>query len=155
MCYTIYRLFLYLLHDGLLSKDQLLPSLEQVEFQHHSLLEGKNRITDIFKGSADASVLLLTDDSNGDALFVDDVYSALGDQARMSQIDEIRAGAGNDIVDMTSKQYAYEGGAIRIHGGEGDDLLWGSAAGNILFGDAGNDRLAGAGGNDSRKWNRE
>lgn len=112
------------------------------------LLEGKNRITDIFKGSADASVLLLTDDSNGDALFVDDVYSALGDQARMSQIDEIRAGAGNDIVDMTSKQYAYEGGTIRIHGGEGDDLLWGSAAGNILFGDAGNDRLAGAGGND-------
>ena len=112
------------------------------------LLEGKNRITDIFKGSADASVLLLTDDFNGDALFVDDVYSALGDQARMSQIDEIRAGAGNDIVDMTSKQYAYEGGTIRIHGGEGDDLLWGSAAGNILFGDAGNDRLAGAGGND-------
>ena len=112
------------------------------------LLEGKNRITDIFKGSADASVLLLTDDSNGDALFVDDVYSALGDQARMSQIDEIRAGAGNDIVDMTSKQYAYEGGTIRIHGGEGDDLLWGSAAGNILFGDAGNDRLAGAVGND-------
>ena len=112
------------------------------------LLEGKNRITDIFKGSADASVLLLTDDSNGDALFVDDVYSALGDQARMSQIDEIRAGVGNDIVDMTSKQYAYEGGTIRIHGGEGDDLLWGSAAGNILFGDAGNDRLAGAGGND-------
>ena len=61
-------------------------------------LAGKNNITDVFVGSEDANVLVLTDDANGDALFVEDIYSALGDQARFSQIDEIRAGAGDDIT---------------------------------------------------------
>jgi hypothetical protein len=71
-----------------------------------------------------------------------------GDQARFSQIEEIRAGAGDDIVDMTSKQYAYDGSAIRIYGGDGNDTLWGGAENNILFGDAGDDRLVGGAGND-------
>ena len=90
----------------------------------------------------------MTDDSNGDVLFVDDVYTAFGDQARFSQIDEIRAGAGDDIVDMTSQRYAYEGSSIRIYGGDGNDTLWGGAEENALFGDAGNDRLVGASGDD-------
>lgn len=112
------------------------------------LLAGKNKLTDIFEGSADANVLVLTDDANGDALFVDDIYSAMGAQARMVQIDEIRTGAGDDIVDMTSRRYDYDGRVIRIHGGEGNDILWGGADSNILFGDAGDDRLAGGAGND-------
>ena len=112
------------------------------------LLEGKNKIADIFNGSDDANTLALTDDANGDALFVDDIYTALGDQARFSQISQIRAGAGNDIVDMTSKRYDYTGSSIRIYGGDGDDTIWGGAETNILFGDGGNDRLAGASGND-------
>ena len=112
------------------------------------LLEGKNKIADIFNGSNDANPLVLSDDANGDALFVDDIYTALGDQARFSQISQIRAGAGNDIVDMTSKRYDYTGSSIRIYGGDGDDTIWGGAETNILFGDGGNDRLAGASGND-------
>ena len=112
------------------------------------LLEGKNRIADIFAGSFDANVLVLTDDANGDALFVDDIYTALGDQARFAQINVIRAGAGDDIVDMTSQRYAYNGWIIKVCGGDGNDTIWGSAEQNLLFGDAGADRLVGASGND-------
>ena len=93
-------------------------------------------------------MLVLTDTANGDALFVDDIYTALGNQARFSQIKEIRAGAGNDIVDMTSKRYTCDVSSIKIYGGAGDDTIWGSAKSNTLFGDAGNDRLAGSSGND-------
>ena len=112
------------------------------------MLAGKNNISDIFEGSSDANVLVLTDDANGDALFVDDIYTALGDQARFSQIDEIRAGNGDDIVDMTSKRYAYDGRSIRICGGAGNDVLWGGAESNLLSGGSGGDRLAGGSGND-------
>ena len=112
------------------------------------LLEGKNKISDLFEGSTDANVLVLTDDANGDALFVDDIYTALGDHARFAQIDEIRAGAGDDIVDMTSERYAYEGDGITIYGGSGNDTIWGGAESNTLFGDAGNDRLVGSSGDD-------
>jgi Ca2+-binding RTX toxin-like protein len=112
------------------------------------VLSGKNQISDVFAGSTDANILALTDDANGDALFVDDVYTALGDQARIAQIDEIRAGAGDDIVDMTSQRYAYTGDGVKIYGGLGNDTIWANKGNNTLFGDAGNDRLVGAAGND-------
>ncbi|MBQ4479495.1 MAG: hypothetical protein II943_02540 [Victivallales bacterium] len=115
-------------------------------------LTGKNVIADIYAGSDDASVLLLTDDANGDALFVDDIYSAfpaeLDVQARIAQIDEIRAGVGNDIVDLTSQRFDYIGGGMTVRGGLGDDVIWANKGDNWLFGDAGNDNIVGAGGND-------
>ncbi|MCR4573505.1 MAG: AIDA repeat-containing protein [Lentisphaeria bacterium] len=115
-------------------------------------LNGKNQITDIFAGSDDASILLLTDDENGDALFIDDIYSAfpegLDAQARIANIDEIRAGDGNDIVDLTSQRFDYVGGGMTVKGGLGDDVIWANSGNNTLFGDAGNDRIVGAGGND-------
>ena len=111
-------------------------------------LGGKNALSDIFDGSADATILLLTDDANGDAIFIDDVFSALPDgldgQARLAKIDEIRAGAGDDLVDLTSQQYAYIGAGMAVHGGLGDDVIWANHGNNRLFGDAGNDRLVGA-----------
>ena len=115
-------------------------------------LDGKNQITDIFAGSDDASILLMTDDENGDALFIDDIYSAfpegLDAQARIVKIDEIRAGAGDDIVDLTSQRFDYVGGGMTVKGGLGDDVIWANNGDNTLFGDAGNDRVVGAGGND-------
>ena len=91
-------------------------------------LDGKNQITDIFAGSDDASILLMTDDENGDALFIDDIYSAfpegLDAQARIAKIDEIRAGAGDDIVDLTSQRFAYVGEGMTVRGGLGDDVIW-------------------------------
>ena len=117
-------------------------------------LGGKNRLGDFFAGAAtDANVLLLTDDKNGDALFVDDVYTALPgsvaeQQARIACIREIRAGAGNDVVDMTSRRFEYVGDGLTVRGGDGDDTIWANKGDNMLFGDAGNDRIAGASGND-------
>ena len=116
-------------------------------------LAGKNQLGDIFLGSTDSNILLLTDDAQGDSLFVDDIYSAspneLGSsQARLSQIQEIRAGLGNDIVDMTSQRFEYIGDGVTIRGGLGNDIIWANKGENYLFGDAGNDRLVGASGND-------
>jgi autotransporter passenger strand-loop-strand repeat protein len=114
---------------------------------------GKNKLADIIEGSTDANILLMTDDENGDTLFVDDIYTAspgnmAEQQARIAQIDEIRAGSGNDIVDMTSQQFEYIGDGLTIRGGEGNDTIWANKGDNWLFGDAGNDRIVGASGND-------
>ena len=115
-------------------------------------LAGKNAIADIYVGSDDASILLLTDDANGDALFLDDIFSAFPDeieaQARIAKIDEIRAGSGDDIVDLTSQRFEYVGGGMTVHGGLGDDVIWANKGDNLLFGDAGNDQIVGASGND-------
>ena len=66
----------------------------------------------------------------------------------MARIDEIRAGAGDDIVDMTSQRFEYAGDGLTVRGGSGDDTIWANRGDNLLFGDAGNDRLVGASGND-------
>ena len=92
--------------------------------------------------------MYLTDSDNGDAIFLDDIYSYGGSQARMEEIEEIRAGAGNDVVDLTSQRYAWNGSQIVLRGGDGDDVLWGNAGGCLLFGDAGDDKLVGGTGGD-------
>ena len=114
---------------------------------------GKGRIQNLYFGSSDPNVLCLTDGENGDAIFVDDVYTELPETvaehtARLYKIQEVRAGAGDDIVDMTSKRFEYIGDGLTISGGEGNDTIWANKGNNSLFGDAGNDRIVGASGND-------
>ena len=116
-------------------------------------LSNKGKIADCFAGAGeDANTLYLTDNSNGEALFVDDIFSELPDavtgQARIAQIKEICCGAGGDLVDMTSQRFFYTGSGVVIRGGDGDDTVWANKGENILLGDSGNDRLVGAGGND-------
>ncbi len=115
-------------------------------------LAGKNLIDGVYVGGDDASLLLLTDDDNGDALFMDDIYSAFPEgvdvQARVAKIDEIRAGAGNDIVDLTSQQFDYVGDGMIVRGGLGDDVIWANKGENRLFGDAGDDCIVGGADND-------
>ncbi|MCR4574539.1 MAG: hypothetical protein K5787_12305 [Lentisphaeria bacterium] len=118
-----------------------------------SPLDGKNMITDVFHGSTDRNLLYLTDDANGDALFIDDIYSELPgtleeQQARIAQINEIRAGAGNDIIDLTSQRFEYVGYGMTVRGGFGDDVIWANNGNNWLFGDAGNDRIVGSSSDD-------
>ena len=111
-------------------------------------LAGKNKITDVFAGSEDADILLLTDDACGDVLFLEDIYSAFGDEARLSQIDEIRAGAGDDIVDLTSFRFDFESDGVTVYGGAGNDTIWANHGSNLIFGDGGNDNIIGGSGND-------
>ena len=110
-------------------------------------ITGKNRIRDTFTGS-DANILYLSDTANGDALFMDDIYSEFGDAARLNAIREVRAGAGDDVVDMTTERYAGIPGVsvarMTVRGGAGDDVIWGAAYNQKLFGDAGNDWIVGS-----------
>lgn len=114
-----------------------------------AVITGKNRIRDTFSGSSsDANILYLSDRGNGDVLFMDDIFSEFGEAARLSLIREVRAGAGDDVVDMTSDRYAAELAGMAVRGGAGDDVIWGASGGNSLFGDAGNDRISGGTGDD-------
>ena len=115
--------------------------------------DGKGRIQNFYFGSEDPNVLCLSDGENGDAIFVDDIYTERPEEieentARLYKIREIRAGAGDDIVDMTSQRFEYVGDGLTIRGGDGDDVIWANKGNNFLFGDAGNDRIVGASGND-------
>ncbi len=133
-------------HMGI--KDGWAGTLDTVE------LAGKNRLADLFVGGAeDANILLLTDDDNGDTLFVDDLVTELpgtleAQQARIAQIKEIRAGAGDDVVDLTSQRFDYVGDGMTVKGGDGDDVIWSNQGDNWLFGDKGDDSIIGASGND-------
>ena len=114
-------------------------------------MNGKNRFSTVFTGGSDATILFLTDDAKGDAFFLDDVYTANGADARISKMTEIHAGAGDDVVDLTSERFSYEehvSGQLIVRGGDGNDVLWGNAGKNIMFGDAGNDKITGGSGND-------
>ena len=116
--------------------------------QEQIALTGKNKIEDIFIGSRDSNILILTDDANGDALFLDDIYTNGVTQSRISGIDKIIAGAGDDVIDFTSSRYAYVGTAMEVYGGNGNDTIWMASGKNTLFGDAGNDRIVGGANND-------
>lgn len=115
-------------------------------------LYGKNRLTLLFKGSDDISHIFLTDDANGDALVLDDIYSALPDNEnayeRLQAIDVIHAGAGDDVVDLTSQHGRAGDGHITIFGGDGNDCLWGGTGTYALYGEDGDDLLMGGAGDD-------
>lgn len=116
-------------------------------------IAGKNKFCDIFEGTGNTAILRLTDDACGDALFAEDIFTASYDnlgkkQARVINLHEIFAGAGDDIIDMTSDKFVVMGVNMTIHGNDGNDIIWGSAGQNTLFGDAGDDRLVGGPGND-------
>ena len=59
---------------------------------------------------------------------------------RFSNVEEILAGAGNDLIDLTSRRFSFE--KITVRGGDDDDVIWGGNGINILYGDAGNDRIS-------------
>ncbi|MBE6392067.1 MAG: hypothetical protein E7042_07740 [Lentisphaerae bacterium] len=116
-------------------------------------LFGKNKICDVFVGSEEYTELYLTDDHNGDALFVDDIFSdsylGVGNlSSRVNYIDKIYAGAGDDIIDFTSQRFTYFGDGIEIYGGDGNDTIWTNSGSNLIFGDAGNDNIIGGNNDD-------
>ena len=103
-------------------------------------IEGLRRSLDTFDGGAGTDTLLGT--SGSDAIILDDGSTATG--ARIKGIEVIDAGAGNDVVDLTSPTYAL--GDMLIKGGAGDDVLWSSAGNDVLQGGDGYDQLDGGAG---------
>lgn len=121
-------------------------------------LDGFNRFSDVIDGGDDIDTLNLTD--NNDAFFIDDIFSDhhesltllqtsrnIDSTARIVGIEEINAGDGNDIVDLTSNDFVLSS-AVTINGGIGDDILWGSNGHDTIDGGSGNDTLFGGAGSD-------
>lgn len=125
---------------------------------------GMNRNTSFIDGGDGYDILVLS--PGDDALFLADAYSAQFDAIdtaytgyeRLVGIEEIRAGAGNDLIDLTRFQSMDkpmnfnifgEGGDDTIWGFEGNDLLHGGDGNDVLFGGAGRDTLIGGAGADT------
>ena len=100
-----------------------------------------NKSDDTFIGGSGEDTLKMTD--GNDALFLDDG----GSGPNISGIEKIEAGAGNDVVDLTSNDFVY--GDVTIDGGEGDDVLWASLGDDELIGGTGDDMLDGGAGDDT------
>jgi len=108
-------------------------------------LNGKRRSYDVFDGGDGYDKLVGT--SGNDAILLDDSSSpAASSGPRIRNIERIEAGNGNDVVDLTSKRYAY--GDVTIDGGSGNDVLWSSSGNDTLLGGSGNDQMDGGAGND-------
>lgn len=108
-------------------------------------LNGKGRSYDVFDGGDGYDKLVGT--SGSDAILLDDSSSpAAARGPRVRGIERIEAGAGNDVVDLTSKRYAY--GDVTIDGGAGNDVLWSSSGNDVLLGGSGDDKMDGGAGND-------
>jgi Ca2+-binding RTX toxin-like protein len=102
---------------------------------------GKNRSLDNFDGGAGTDTLVGT--SGADAIVLDKGGALT---ALIKNIEIIDAGAGDDVVDLTSTRFAL--GDITVLAGDGNDVVWASSGNDILYGGAGNDTLVGGVGND-------
>lgn len=113
--------------------------------------DGYNGTYDIYEGGEGFDTLVLT--NGNDALFLHDSISlSYGDMAesspRVSGIELIEAGAGNDFIDLTSPYYDYDTD-VTIDGGTGNDTIWSSSGDDTLIGGLGDDSLFGGAGNDT------
>ncbi len=110
-------------------------------------LAGRTRSYDVFDGGDGYDTLLGTD--GDDAVFLGDTDAPYqsGPEARLSGIEEIDLGAGDDVLDMNHPGFAYTSDIV-VRGGDGNDVLWTDRGNDTLDGGAGNDRLDGGAGDD-------
>ncbi|WP_298861541.1 hypothetical protein [uncultured Sulfitobacter sp.] len=122
-------------------------------------IQGFVQYSDVVYGGDDHDTLVLSEQQ--DAFFLDDDLSAfhsligirnndseVSGVARFSGIEVIDAGAGNDIIDLTSERYQLNGEGLTISGGEGNDTIWGSNDDETISGGNGDDHLFGGAGAD-------
>ena len=113
-------------------------------------------------GEADADTIILMDADNGDAFFLHDAYSDLHQDvstvadhegmqtaARVISVETIRAGTGEDIINLTSDIFDMAGTNITLKGEAGNDVLWAAEGNDTLEGGLGDDTLFGGEGNDT------
>ncbi len=110
-------------------------------------IEGTNMSLDIFDGGAGFDTLQMTD--GDDAIFLNDPFSTHHPDAgsiQLIDIEQINAGGGDDVVDLT--EFDLEYGDIIINGEGGNDHLWSSSGNDTINGGTGNDHIFGGGGDD-------
>ena len=133
-----------------------------VETNDRQALDGKTKYSTVIDAGDDADTLILSDSSTGDAFFLHDSYSGLHNSltavddglgrttvARALNLETIKAGEGNDIIDLTSPTFDMGGIALTLEGEAGNDTLWAAEGNDTLNGGAGNDVLFGGEGNDA------
>jgi len=109
-------------------------------------ITGKVRSYDAFDGGDGYDILNLS--AADDVIFLDDtIVSNLGEVAKLSSIEEINAGDGDDIIDLTSLNFVYDD--VILNGGNGDDVLWSSDGDDVINAGNGNDNIQSALGNDT------
>ena len=109
-------------------------------------LTDMNETTDVFIGGDGTDAIYLSHSS--DALFLDNgISDAAIDGERISEIEEIYCGDGNDLVDFTSFTMTYED--VTVYGEAGNDVLWTNDGNDTLVGGEGNDNLQGGAGDDT------
>lgn len=107
---------------------------------------GKEQNMDIFDGGDGYDILSLGDGDQAIALD-DRVTPSHAGVPVFANIELIDAGAGDDVVDLTSDRWGY--GDVEVRGGDGNDILWTSGGDDIIVGGAGDDVLYGGAGDDA------
>lgn len=110
-------------------------------------VNGLNQSHDTFRGGAGYDVLNLT--SGDDALFITDFTSPRHSSAsgnRVDGIEEIHAGAGDDVIDLANGSVYQDD--VLIYGESGDDFIRSGNGADVLYGGDGDDALYGGAGDD-------
>ena len=122
-------------------------------------IAGKNRFGNVIDGGSDTDTIILTNSANGNAFFLDDIYTGhhanattttingFAAVARIINLEKIIGAAGNDIIDLTSDKFTLSHDAT-LQGGAGDDHLWSANGADTLEGGDGADTLFGGSGDD-------
>jgi hypothetical protein len=123
-------------------------------------IAGKNRFGNVIDAGPDIDTIILTNSANGNAFFLDDIYTGhhanattttingFAAVARIINLEKIIGAAGNDIIDLTSDKFTLSHD-VTLQGGAGDDHLWSANGADTLEGGDGNDTLFGGSGNDT------
>ncbi|MDB5999943.1 MAG: hypothetical protein JWP52_1642, partial [Rhizobacter sp.] len=115
-----------------------------------NLLATWGRVANFDRFDGGAGIDVLTGTSAGDVIVLDDeglpLAGAAAGQPRLVHIERIATGQGDDVIDLTSRRFAY--GDVTLDGGDGHDVLWASAGHDTVLGGAGDDALSGNSGND-------
>ncbi len=117
----------------------------------------------VINGNAGSDTIQLSNRS--EAFFLHDAYSDFHESVtlnadnhgmlaakRITNIENILAGGGDDIIDLTSPDYLVDLNGIQIYGESGDDVLWGANNDEHLNGGSGDDVLFGGSGDDHFIW---